>query len=145
MFTKICVPVDGSEGAWKALAAAKTLGEKYGSELLVLTISGPYSSLIMMQVAVNEQTITRTKEELKKARDTILGQAEERLAGYSGNVEYVETMGNPAQTIMKWAEEAGCDAIVMGSRGLSGVEEFLLGSVSEKVAQYAKVPVFIIK
>ena len=28
MFTKICVPVDGSEGAWKALAAAKTLGEK---------------------------------------------------------------------------------------------------------------------
>ena len=71
------------KGAWKALAAAKTLGEKYGSELLVLTISGPYSSLIMMQVAVNEQTITRTKEELKKARDTILGRRRGADAGYS--------------------------------------------------------------
>ena len=33
----------------------------------------------------------------------------------------------------------------MGSRGLSGIEEFLLGSVSSKVTQYAEVPVFVVK
>ena len=37
------------------------------------------------------------------------------------------------------------DSIVIGSRGLSGVEEFLLGSVSSKVSQYAKVPVVVVK
>ena len=39
----------------------------------------------------------------------------------------------------------GVDSIVMGSRGLSGIEEFLLGSVSSKVTQYAEVPVFVVK
>ena len=33
----------------------------------------------------------------------------------------------------------------MGSRGLSGIAEFFLGSVSSKVSQYAEIPVFIVK
>lgn len=53
--------------------------------------------------------------------------------------------GNPAKLILSKAKKEKCDAIVMGSRGLSGIAEFFLGSVSTKVAQYSSIPVFIVK
>jgi nucleotide-binding universal stress UspA family protein len=52
--------------------------------------------------------------------------------------------GQPVRTILDFASENGYDLIVIGSRGLSGVKEFL-GSVSHGVVQRSKVPVLIIK
>ena len=62
-----------------------------------------------------------------------------------GGVSYEEKAGNPAELILEKSREDGCDSVVMGSRGLSGITEFLLGSVSSKVSQYAEVPVFVVK
>ena len=53
--------------------------------------------------------------------------------------------GDAAEMAVTVAREKGADAIVSGKRGLSGVEEFLLGSVSSKVAQLSPVPVIIVK
>ena len=47
--------------------------------------------------------------------------------------------------ILSAAEKSGADMIVMGSRGLSGIKELLLGSVSNHIVHYAKVPVVIVK
>jgi nucleotide-binding universal stress UspA family protein len=46
---------------------------------------------------------------------------------------------------MRVAEEEGCDLIVLGSRGLSDVKAFLIGSVSDRVAYQAHCPVLIVK
>ena len=70
-------------------------------------------------------------------------EAKKRLKDFAGNVSYKLKAGNPAQTILDQAEAEKCDTI--GSRGISGIKEFFLGSVSSKVAEYAKIPVFIIK
>ena len=51
--------------------------------------------------------------------------------------------GHPAQVIEKKAEEGGYDTIVLGSRGLGGLERVLQGSVSEHVATHAKTTVVI--
>lgn len=53
--------------------------------------------------------------------------------------------GSPAETILEAAEEKGCDLIMMGSRGLSGLKELMLGSVSHAVVQKSPIPVLIIK
>ena len=71
--------------------------------------------------------------------------AKEKLQGFQGDAEFLEEIGNPAERILEVCTAKGCDTIVIGSRGLSGVEEFLLGSVSSKVSQYAKVPVVVVK
>ena len=48
-------------------------------------------------------------------------------------------VGHPSRRILAVCEDKQCDAIVIGCRGLSGIEEFFLGSVSGKVLEYSKV------
>ncbi len=145
MFQKILTPVDGSESSWKALAAARVLAERFGGEILVLTVDVPYSGISLLQAALDRSIIERSDEEIEKAGDAILDMARTKLQGFKGKVSFDKETGNAAETILDIAVAAKCDAVVIGSRGLSGVEEFFLGSVSSKVSQYADVPVFIIK
>ncbi|MDN4032226.1 universal stress protein, partial [Chryseobacterium gambrini] len=53
--------------------------------------------------------------------------------------------GQPAQTIIEFAEEHDIDGIVLGTEGRSGVSRVLLGSVAETVAQQSPVTVTIVK
>jgi nucleotide-binding universal stress UspA family protein len=49
-----------------------------------------------------------------------------------------------ASTILAEAEDLGVDAIVLGTRGLTGLKSLLLGSVSHGVVQHAHVPVMVV-
>jgi len=53
--------------------------------------------------------------------------------------------GLPTTRILKVAEKRGADRIVIGSKGLTGIKHLLMGSVAERVAQLAEVPVTIVK
>ena len=53
--------------------------------------------------------------------------------------------GRPADKIVETAKLESCDLIVIGSRGLGGIKEFFLGSVSDRVADEAPCPVLIVK
>lgn len=145
MFKKILVPVDGSQTSWKALDTARTLAEKYDGRLLVITVMIPYGSGSFLQMSLDQTLIDQNNAAMKKAGFATLDMAKDKLGSYAGDVEYLEETGNPAELILDACKEKGCDTIVIGSRGLSGVEEFLLGSVSSKVSQYAKVPVVVVK
>ena len=147
MFQKILVPVDGSNTAWRALTAAGSLADKFQGELLVLTVVEPYDAISMMSMNLDRVVMERTLRAMKKASQKVLGKARAKLeeAGFQGHGEFVQKEGNAAELILSTARKEGVDAIVMGSRGLSGIEEFLLGSVSSKVTQYAEVPVFVVK
>lgn len=61
------------------------------------------------------------------------------------DVEAVLLEGHPAEEIVSFAEKNGIDLIIVGSLGKSGVERFMLGSVSEKVVKNAKVPVLVVR
>ena len=145
MFKKILVPVDGSQTSWKALDTARSLAEKYDGRLLVITVMIPYGSGSFLQMSLDQTLIDQNNAAMKRAGFATLDMAKDKLGSYAGDVEYLEETGNPAELILDACKEKGCDTIVIGSRGLSGVEEFLLGSVSSKVSQYAKVPVVVVK
>ena len=125
MFKKILVPVDGSEGSWRALEHAVVLGEKFESTIIVANVIQPYNNAALLAIP--------------------LEMAQEKMASYPHAVEYSLEVGHPSERIIALAKKIECDAIVLGSRGLSGIAEFFLGSVSSKVAQYASVPVLIVK
>lgn len=145
MFTKILVPVDGSEGSWRALNTAVELGKKFSSELLVVNVIQPYNNAALLAVPLDHATVSQGNSELEKIGDKVLEMAEERLSTYEGKTEFCLEIGHPSERIIALAKKSHADAIVIGSRGLSGIAEFFLGSVSSKVSQYANVPVLIVK
>jgi nucleotide-binding universal stress UspA family protein len=53
--------------------------------------------------------------------------------------------GAPAEVILDYTKKNHNDLIVIGSRGLGGIREFVLGSVSHNVVQHARIPVLVVK
>lgn len=147
MFKKIVVPVDGSESAWRALEQAMALGTKFEGELIVVTVIQPYNNAALLAVPLDHNIISQSNADLEQVGNEVLHRAEERLGenGFAGKVSYKLEVGHPSERILAVAKEVQADAIVLGSRGLSGIAEFFLGSVSSKISQYANVPVLIVK
>lgn len=142
MFKKILVPVDGSDSAWRALSTAKELVEKFDGSLVVATVTQPINSLSLI---VDKNEANRNTAELKAVSEKVLSLAKMKLNGSGKEISYVIKAGHPAECIVEAAKENGCDCIVIGRRGLSGVAEFFLGSVSASVAQQTEIPVVIVK
>lgn len=145
MYKKILVPVDGSEGSWRALEHAAALGEKLESTIIVANVIQPYNNAALLAIPLDHSTVKQGNSELEKIGDKVLEMAQEKMANYPHEVEYSLEVGHPSERIIALSKKSECDAIVLGSRGLSGIAEFFLGSVSSKVAQYASVPVLIVK
>ncbi len=61
------------------------------------------------------------------------------------DIERIIKKGHPSKVILDLSESIGVDLVIVGSRGLGGVKEFMLGSVSHSVARHASVPVLIVK
>lgn len=87
------------------------------------------------------------------AADSIQHQASERVsAAFAGRETASEVqffiharIGNPAEEILSVAHEVGADLVFIGSHGKTGVERFLLGSVSERVVREARCPVMVVR
>ena len=131
---KILVAVDGSKYADKALEYAVQLTKNYRANLALvhveedrlIHIGGP-------QVVDCVGTVG----------ECILKDASTKVEGVSFNeiLEY----GSPAEVIIKVAKKANVDIIVVGSRGLSSVRRFLLGSVSDDISMHARSSVLIVR
>ena len=147
MYKKMVVPVDGSETSWRALRQAVELGVKFaGSEIIVLTVIQPYNNAALLAVPLDHNVISQSNADMERIGNEVLKQAREIVGpNYPGKVSFEMEVGHPSERILAVTKESGADAIIIGSRGLSGIAEFFLGSVSSKISQYATVPVLIVK
>ena len=147
MFKKIVVPVDGSESAWRALEQAVALGKAFAGELVVVTVIQPYNNAALLAVPLDHNIISQSNADLEQVGNEVLHRAEEKITeiGFDGKVSYHMEVSHPSERILAVSKSKDADAIVLGSRGLSGIAEFFLGSVSSKISQYADVPVLIVK
>ncbi len=147
MFKKILVPVDGSETAWRALEQAAALAGKFDGGLVILTVIQPYDNVALMAVPIDPGIIRQSNADLEEIGKSVLSAAKDKVkeSGFTGKTEYEMELGHPSERILAVAKSSQADAIVIGSRGLSGIAEFFLGSVSAKISQYSNIPVLIVK
>ncbi len=75
----------------------------------------------------------------------LLEQSVQKLVAAGFTAEPLCQSGNPAERIMNGAIEQHADLIVMGAKGLTAVDRFLLGSVSTRVVQHAKGSVLVVR
>jgi nucleotide-binding universal stress UspA family protein len=140
------VGVDGSIYAEHALDVAIEMAKLYNSKLFIVTV---YSQLHYMGY------ITSLKPEIHneaaQTLNTMLSKYRERAQ--AAGLEEVETellsvyknlMSVGAMLVLE-AEKIGCNAIIVGTRGLTGVKRTLLGSVADYVLKNAHCDVHIVR
>lgn len=144
MFSRILVGLDGSDYSLRALDFAIDLAKKYQSQLVLVHV-------VMRQIyAINPPEAgilagTAIVRELETEGKTILTQGEEKVKAQGLPVEARLRQGVPAEELLRAAADEKTDLMVLGSRGLSQVRAFLLGSVSDKVSHHAKCPTLIVR
>jgi nucleotide-binding universal stress UspA family protein len=150
MLQQLLVAVDGSEHANKAVDLAADLAKRYQADLTILHVmSDPGSYTIpsgLKQYAELEQVFLTEHDLLEGAAESIVEKAAARIERAGLDRPKIEiAVGHPASVIVTRAAEIGANMIVMGSRGLGGVESMLLGSTSHKVAHLAQCTVVTVK
>lgn len=134
---KILVGYDSSEEAHKALDYAVKIASKFDSLVKILHVT-PRPHLSKSEF--KEKGII---DEFKGLGEKIIKKAETDYT--PEKIEKEVRIGNPPDVILEVAKREDFDLIAVGSRGLTTVKKYLLGSVSEKVSEYAEVPVLIAK
>ncbi|MDM7913134.1 MAG: universal stress protein [Methanotrichaceae archaeon] len=147
MFEKILVATDGSKhgekAAEKALEMARLTGGKV-TAIYVADVSNYFTPIDVSYNVADEMIVGMRSLVLKDGEAAIKRvEAMAKVAGVPFEGKIIE--GNPAEDIMRFAEESKEDLIVMGSIGKTGLEKFLLGSVAEKVIRNSKVPVLVVR
>ncbi|MEM4389109.1 MAG: universal stress protein [Candidatus Micrarchaeia archaeon] len=135
----ILVPTDGSPAANDALEKALELAKKFKSKLIAINVIEPVSWTIATTDAL---LLEARAQEWQKAT---LESALQRARRKGVRIKTVALRGNIAEEIVSYAKKARCDLIVMGSRGLSATDRFLLGSVSDRVLHHAPCSVLIVR
>jgi nucleotide-binding universal stress UspA family protein len=139
MFRKILVATDGSASSQKAADQAVAIAASLGAALVVMTADPPVPDFLF------PPDVLRHVERAFRAyaREILAPVAEQaEKARVSCTIRSV-TGKEPWQAILDVAREEGCDLIVMGSHGRSGVGALLLGSVTQKALAHATIPVLV--
>lgn len=139
IFSNIIVPYDGSELAMKSLEKA--------IELAKLDPSVKVTALHVYQLPakrVPDAIYNPVKKTIIDDAHEVISHAKEKLEEIAAQSEAIVAEGAPIRVILDKAHENKCDLIIMGSRGLSGIKEFL-GSVSHYISQNSTIPVLLIK
>jgi nucleotide-binding universal stress UspA family protein len=134
MLEKILVAVDGSEYSKKALELACQLTEKFEGSLHIVHVPQGAAADRVMVLGGASVMIHAGRDQIEQAGSMLI-EAARKIAEDSlpGKVTTELRGGDPADEIVKSAEENASDCIVLGSRGLGDFGGLLLGSVSHKV------------
>jgi nucleotide-binding universal stress UspA family protein len=128
--SKILVAIDGSESAKKALEYAVQLTKEHKAKVTLLNVG-------------ESKLFDFEPEVARKVGEHILSDAAAKVKGLKLSTQL--EFGNPPETIIEVAEKGKYDLIVVGSRGISNVKRFFLGSVSDDVSHHAKCSVLIVR
>ena len=141
-FSKILVAIDGSDHAEKAFRNAMALAQKFDSKVVIVHVTSPPRAGADMGHFPVQEAIKLAFEEAESLISKFSSIAQQE---FGLMVETVAAKGSPADEILKTAVSINADLIVMGSRGLTGFKELVLGSVSSAVVHRAKIPVLTVK
>jgi nucleotide-binding universal stress UspA family protein len=150
MFNKILVAIDDSESSQAVLAQAIILAKIHQSSLMLLHVLVPTDDIYpgnpyigtpaaVMQIYVDRWQ-AREQDGMTKLRAYA---AEAAAAGVP--YEFTQSMGDPGKLICALASSWNADLVVVGRRGVSGLNEFFLGSVSSYVLHHAPCHVLTIQ
>jgi len=136
MISKLIVAYDGSKQSEKAYKLALDMASKYSAPMIVLSVARPPDPPVAVELTA---VLDRATEYFEGHFKCLKEQAQ--AMGIDAN--FLVRVGHPAEQIVLLANKEKADAIVMGHRGESLMERWLLGSVAKRVLSYAHCTVIV--
>jgi nucleotide-binding universal stress UspA family protein len=141
---KILLAVDGSKASLKAVDCLIEHAGWYRETPIVelVTVRVPVPKLPNMGKVISRAQIEKFYQEDGEA---CLAKARKKLERAKVPYEARILVGQVAETLLKHAKEMRCDLICIGTRGMTELGKFLLGSTATKVLHISTVPVLLVK
>ncbi|GEK32279.1 universal stress protein [Kurthia zopfii] len=137
MYKHILLAVDGSENSVRAAKEAVKIATEESLIEMVYVADFEKAKTEVLQAASSESLLLERKRKVAPI--------EEVLKETGKNYKLTILHGTPGPEIVKYANEKQVDVVVIGSRGLNGLQEMVLGSVSHKVMKRVQCPALIVK
>lgn len=153
MYRRILLPLDGSTFAERAWPHALAIAKAAGSELHLLTVvpllDNPQMAVVdLYPMYVYRSYLMDQQEEMRRLQADVHAYLQglcQRSQAAGVAAEAVVRFGQPAEEILSYAHQAGCDLIVMSTHGRSGLGRWVYGSVADKVLRGADIPVLLVR
>jgi len=154
MYGEILYPTDGSEGAEAALDDVRNLAELYDATVHMLFVvdttregfglgTDPHGESTSGMVGdPNRSTGQEFRTMVEEKGKQLVTVVADQLKGIKTTTTVLG--GNPHQVILDYAERNDIDMIVMGTHGQTGLERYLISTVTEKVVRLSETPVMTI-
>jgi nucleotide-binding universal stress UspA family protein len=137
----IVVGTDGSPSAEAAVRRATEVASGSGARMHLVT-AYPDAPSYRERIGSSAK---RDPINLREAAESVLARAAGELEAQGLEADTHAREGDPAQVILEVAQEQHADLVVVGARGLTGFQRFLLGSVSSKLAHHAHCSLMIVR
>ena len=134
---RVLIPVDGSDSSKNAAKYAAHLVNARNPKLYLLNVWEPVNMTIGGEMA------EKLREEEQAKSMALLEEYKKLLEPCGLEVELIARSGRPDYVILNVQDELDCDLIVIGSRGLSVLENVIMGSVVTRVLEGATCPVLV--
>lgn len=137
------VGIDGSEGCIRAANYAAERAKISGTKIKIIHVLewSPYSFLTKEEV---EERSLRRKEELTRAKTSILDPIVSKLKDSGVDVEAEVRYGNVLDVIMEYAKEQNAGQIIIGRHGGGRLANRVFGSVPGNLVQVSVIPVTVV-
>jgi nucleotide-binding universal stress UspA family protein len=141
MYDTVLLPVDGSEGTAAAVEHAGDLAGKYDATVHVLSVVDTRNRFESPTGGIAPEAWENAEQE--RADEAI----EAAVGALPEDVDVVRAVreGIPQSEILGYVDDADVDVVVMGTHGRTGIEHYLIGSVTEKVVRKSPVPVLTVR
>jgi nucleotide-binding universal stress UspA family protein len=136
MYDTILVTLDGTPSDRAILEHVKQLAKLAKSRLVLLHVADGWAARTYGPDAVSPE-ITEDTEYLRKV------QSEFQSAGIPAEAELA--FGEPANEIIKWVEDRGCDLVAMSTHGHRFLADVFLGTTASRVQHHISVPILLLR
>lgn len=147
---KILLPTDGSEHSIKAAKYAAEIATKHGSQVTLLhvleTLLAKDKDVVIGSDLDSVILVTEGEAEIKTRGKKVIAETKKIFNNTEVQVSVKYFLGlHPSKVIVDVAEKENFDLIIIGERGVGGMQRLILGSVSDIVVRTAPCPVFIVR
>lgn len=136
MYDTILVTLDGTPSDRAILEHVKQLAKLAKSRLVLLHVADGWAARTYGPDAVSSE-ITEDTEYLRKV------QSEFQSAGIPAEAELA--FGEPANEIIRWVEDRGCDLVAMSTHGHRFLADVFLGTTATRVRHHIRVPILLLR